>query len=159
MNPAEIDALVASVQAAKAGAAALTDDADGPDDAADDGADYGYGAAYGAPAVGAPGRAGGRAGAAAAGSELPLGMLLDLSLPVSIELGRTSMTVQEILRLGRGAVIQLDRLAGEPIDIYVGDRRFAEGEVVVLGEHFGVRIVRIFAAPAAGGAGAAAAAA
>jgi len=76
---------------------------------------------------------------------MPLGLLLDLSLPVSIELGRTSMTVQEILRLGRGAVIQLDRLAGEPIDIYVGERRFAEGEVVVLGEHFGVRIVRIFA--------------
>ena len=66
--------------------------------------------------------------------------------PVSIELGRTSMTVQEILRLGRGAVIQLERLAGEPIDIYVGDRKFAEGEVVVLGEHFGVRISRIFAA-------------
>jgi flagellar motor switch protein FliN/FliY len=53
------------------------------------------------------------------------------------------MTVQEILRLGRGAVVQLERLAGEPIDIYVGDRRFAEGEVVVLGEHFGVRITRI----------------
>lgn len=47
------------------------------------------------------------------------------------------MTVQELLRLGRGSVIQLDRLAGEPIDIYVGDRRFAEGEVVVLGEHLG----------------------
>ena len=74
-----------------------------------------------------------------------IGMLLDLTLPVSIELGRTSMTVQEILRLGRGSVIQLDRLAGEPIDIYVGDRRFAEGEVVVLGEHFGVRITRILA--------------
>ena len=70
-------------------------------------------------------------------------LLLDLALPVSIELGRTSMTVQEILRLGRGAVVQLERLAGEPIDIYVGDRRFAEGEVVVLGEHFGVRITRI----------------
>jgi flagellar motor switch protein FliN/FliY len=53
------------------------------------------------------------------------------------------MTVQEILRLGRGSVIQLERLAGEPIDIYVGDRRFAEGEVVVLGEHFGVRVTRI----------------
>ena len=78
--------------------------------------------------------------------EVPLGMLLDLTLPVSIELGRTSMTVQEILRLGRGSVIQLERLAGEPIDIYVGDRRFAEGEVVVLGEHFGVRISRIFSA-------------
>ena len=75
--------------------------------------------------------------------EVPLAMLLDLTLPISIELGRTSMTVQEILRLGRGSVIQLERLAGEPIDIYVGDRRFAEGEVVVLGEHFGVRITRI----------------
>jgi flagellar motor switch protein FliN/FliY len=81
-------------------------------------------------------------------TEVPIGMLLDLTLPVSIELGRTSMTVQEILRLGRGSVIQLDRLAGEPIDIYVGDRRFAEGEVVVLGEHFGVRITRILATAA-----------
>lgn len=78
-------------------------------------------------------------------SEVPLAALLDLTLPVSIELGRTSMTVQELLRLGRGSVVQLDRLAGEPIDIYVSDRRFAEGEVVVLGEHFGVRITRIVA--------------
>jgi flagellar motor switch protein FliN/FliY len=78
-------------------------------------------------------------------TEVPIGMLLDLTLPVSIELGRTSMMVQEILRLGRGSVIQLDRLAGEPIDIYVGERRFAEGEVVVLGEHFGVRITRVLA--------------
>jgi flagellar motor switch protein FliN len=76
-------------------------------------------------------------------TEVPLSMLLDLTLPVSIELGRTTMTVQEILRLGRGSVIQLERLAGEPIDIYVGSRRFAEGEVVVLGEHFGIRITRI----------------
>lgn len=79
----------------------------------------------------------------AATGEVPMGMLLDLSLAVSIELGRTSMTVQDILRLGRGSVVQLDRLAGEPIDIYVGDRRFAEGEVVVLGEHFGVRVTRV----------------
>ncbi len=75
--------------------------------------------------------------------EVPLSMLLDLTLAVSIELGRTTMTVQEILRLGRGSVIQLDRIAGEPIDVYVGERRFAEGEVVVLGEYFGVRITRI----------------
>ncbi len=75
--------------------------------------------------------------------EVPISMLLDLTLPISIELGRTSMTVQEILRLGRGSVVQLDRLAGEPIDVYVGDRRFAEGEVVILGETFGVRITRI----------------
>lgn len=75
--------------------------------------------------------------------EVPLSMLLDLTLAVSIELGRTTMTVQEILRLGRGSVIQLDRVAGEPIDVFVGERRFAEGEVVVLGEYFGVRITRI----------------
>ena len=84
--------------------------------------------------------------AAVSTAEVPLSMLLDLTLPVSIELGRTSMTVQEILRLGRGSVIQLERLAGEPIDVYVGDRRFAEGEVVVLGETFGVRITRIVSA-------------
>ncbi|HEY5086534.1 MAG TPA: flagellar motor switch protein FliN [Gemmatimonadaceae bacterium] len=78
-----------------------------------------------------------------ASSEVPISMLLDLTLPISIELGRTSMTVQDILRLGRGSVIQLDRLAGEPIDVFVGDRRFAEGEVVLLGETFGVRITRI----------------
>ena len=125
MNPAEIDALVASVQAAKASGQPVPS------------ADEAYG---GAPDFGSD------FGSLGASSEVPLGMLLALSLPVSIELGRTSMTVQEILRLGRGAVIQLDRLAGEPIDIYVGDRKFAEGEVVVLGEHFGVRISRIFAA-------------
>jgi flagellar motor switch protein FliN/FliY len=79
----------------------------------------------------------------AGGTEVPMAMLMDLTLPLSIELGRTRMTVQDILRLGRGSVVQLERLAGEPIDLYVADRRFAEGEVVVLGEHFGVRITRI----------------
>ncbi len=55
------------------------------------------------------------------------------------------MTVQEVLELGSGSVIQLDRMVGEPIDIYVSDRKLAEGEVVVIGEHFGVRITRIVA--------------
>jgi flagellar motor switch protein FliN len=129
VNPAEIDALVASVQANK-GTAQSPPPAGGQAAPPD----------YAPPAYAELNNSEGT------GTEVPLGMLLDLSLPVSIELGRTSMTVQEILRLGRGAVIQLERLAGEPIDIYVGDRRFAEGEVVVLGEHFGVRISRIFAA-------------
>jgi flagellar motor switch protein FliN/FliY len=80
--------------------------------------------------------------------EAALSMVLDLTLPVSIELGRTRMTVQDILRLGRGSVVQLERLAGEPIDVYVGDRRFAEGEVVVIDEHFGIRITRVMASPA-----------
>ena len=131
MNPAEIDALVASVQAAKAAGqpiASLNDDA---------------GAAE--PAFAQAPQLTEFEQTMMGTSEVPIGMLLDLALPVSIELGRTSMTVQDILRLGRGSVIQLDRLAGEPIDILVGDRRFAEGEVVVLGEHFGVRITRILA--------------
>jgi flagellar motor switch protein FliN/FliY len=72
-----------------------------------------------------------------------LSQVYNLSLPIAIELGRTRMSVQEVLALGRGSVIQLDRLAGEPIDVFVGDRRFAEGEVVVVGEQFGVRITRV----------------
>jgi flagellar motor switch protein FliN/FliY len=120
MNPAEIDALVAQAQAGKlAGAPPATAESAMP-------ALADFGAVTGG-----------------TGAEAPLAMLMDLTLPLSIELGRTRMTVQEILRLGRGSVIQLERLAGEPIDIYVGDRRFAEGEVVVLGEHFGVRVTRI----------------
>lgn len=84
------------------------------------------------------------------GAGSSLDTLLDVSLPVAIEFGRTSMTVQEVLELGAGSVIQLDRMVGEPIDIYVGDRKLAEGEVVVIGEHFGVRITRILSGDAAG---------
>lgn len=72
-----------------------------------------------------------------------LGALYDLSLPVSIELGRTRMTVRDILALGSGSVVELERMAGEPVDVLVGDRTFARGEVVVLGEQFGVRLTRI----------------
>ena len=77
------------------------------------------------------------------GQEAALSTLYDLTMPISIELGRTKMTVQDLLTLSRGSVIQLDRLAGEPMDVYVGDRRFAEGEVVVIGEQFGIRITRV----------------
>ena len=73
--------------------------------------------------------------------------LLDIAMPVAIEIGRASMTVQEILQLGIGSVVQLDRIVGEPVDIYVSDRKFAQGEVVVVGEHFGVRITRVLGGP------------
>ena len=85
------------------------------------------------------------AGRAAVGGGGSLDTLLDVSLPVAIEFGRTHMTVQEVLELGSGSVIQLDRMVGEPIDIYISDRKLAEGEVVVIGEHFGVRITRVVA--------------
>ncbi len=79
----------------------------------------------------------------AASQNASLDTLLDVSLSVAIEFGRTRMTVQEVLDIGAGSVIQLERMVGEPIDVFVSDRKLAEGEVVVIGEHFGVRITRI----------------
>jgi flagellar motor switch protein FliN len=79
------------------------------------------------------------------GTSAPLSHIFQISLPVTIELGRTRMAVQDVLDLGRGSVVVLDRLVGEPVDVIVGDRPFAEGEVVVIGEQFGVRITRIHA--------------
>lgn len=76
--------------------------------------------------------------------------LFDVSLPVVIEIGRTSLTVQEVLELTTGSVIELDRIVGEPVDIYVSDRKLALGEVVVVGEHFGVRITRVLSGAAEG---------
>lgn len=67
-------------------------------------------------------------------------MLMDLSLQVSIELGRTRLFIKNILELGQGSVIELNKLSGDPVDIYVNDKKFAEGEVVVVDENFGVRI-------------------
>jgi flagellar motor switch protein FliN/FliY len=94
-------------------------------------------------------KAGAGAFAELTGSEPGVGSALtslyQVSLPVTIELGRTRMSVQEILALGRGSVIELDRLVGEPVDVMVGDRRFADGEVVVVGDNFGVRITRMIA--------------
>jgi flagellar motor switch protein FliN/FliY len=78
-----------------------------------------------------------------ADSAATLDALLDVSMPIVIEIGRAQMTVQEVLQLGAGSVIQLDRIVGEPVDIYVSDRRLAQGEVVVVGEYFGVRITRV----------------
>ena len=82
-------------------------------------------------------------GGARSGGSASLDTLLDVSLPVAIEFGRTTMTIQEVLELGNGSVIELSRMVGEPVDIFVSDRKLAEGEVVVVGEHFGVRITRI----------------
>jgi flagellar motor switch protein FliN/FliY len=86
-------------------------------------------------------------GIAVPGGGRSLEALMDVSLPVVIEIGRTQMTVQEVLQLAPGSVVEIDRTVGEPVDIYVGDRRFAQGEVVVVGEEFGVRITRVLSTP------------
>lgn len=87
---------------------------------------------------------------APSGGSAPLNALLDVALPITIEFGRTEMLVQDVLELTDGSVIQLDRMVGEPVDILVSDRKLAEGEVVVIGEYFGVRITRLVSNPAGG---------
>jgi flagellar motor switch protein FliN len=70
-------------------------------------------------------------------------MLLDVTLQVAIELGRTEMSIKKILELGPGSIIELDRMAGEPVDLLVNDKVVAKGEVVVVDENFGIRIVKL----------------
>jgi flagellar motor switch protein FliN/FliY len=75
--------------------------------------------------------------------ERRLDLLLDVPLELSVELGRTRMTIQDLLGLGPGSVIELDKIAGEPLDILVNDRLVARGEAVVVNDKFGVRITDI----------------
>ena len=72
-----------------------------------------------------------------------IGLILDVPLQVTVELGRTRKLIREILELGPGSVIELDKLAGEPVDILVNGKQIAKGEVVVIDENFGVRITEI----------------
>lgn len=72
-------------------------------------------------------------------------LLADVNLHVKVELGRTRMLVEDVLRLGQGSVVELDKLAGDPVDVYVNDRRVARGEVLVLNDNFCVRINEIVA--------------
>jgi len=69
-----------------------------------------------------------------------LGLLMDVRLPVSVELGRKRMFIRDILKLTPGEVVELPKLQGEPVDLYVNDKKFATGEVVVIAENFGIRI-------------------
>lgn len=66
--------------------------------------------------------------------------LMDLELVISVELGRVRMRIRDILQLGQGSIVELNKLAGEPVDLLVNGRKFAEGEVVVVDDNFGVRI-------------------
>lgn len=72
-----------------------------------------------------------------------LNMLMDVPMEVAVELGRTKLQVKEILNLGQGSIIELERLAGEPVDLLVNGRLVARGEVVVIDESFGVRVTSI----------------
>ena len=70
-------------------------------------------------------------------------MLLDVNLEVAVELDRKVVTVSELLKMGKGSILELEKSAGEPLDIFVNGRKFAEGEVVVIDDKFGIRITQL----------------
>ncbi len=78
-----------------------------------------------------------------AGNTRNIEMLLDVDLEITVELDRKSMLVSDLLKLGKGSIIEFPKSAGEPLDILVNGRKFAEGEVVVIDDKFGVRITQL----------------
>jgi len=72
-----------------------------------------------------------------------IGLILDVPLQVTVELGGTRMKIKDILDLGIGSIIELDKLAGDPVDVYVNGKMIAKGEVVVIDENFGIKITDI----------------
>ncbi len=78
-----------------------------------------------------------------AGSLQDIDMILDIPVKLTVELGRTKMTIKELLRLSQGSVVSLDGLAGEPLDILINGYLIAQGEVVVVADKYGVRITDI----------------
>ncbi len=76
----------------------------------------------------------------------PIELLSDVDLSVKVELGRTEMLVEDVLQLGEGSVVELDKLAGDPVDVYVNQRLVARGEVLVLNDNFCIRISEVIAA-------------
>ncbi len=72
-----------------------------------------------------------------------LDFILDIPLKVTVELGRTSVLIKDLLQLGQGSVLELDKLAGEPLEILVNGKLVAKGEVVVVNEKFGIRLTDI----------------
>ena len=82
-------------------------------------------------------------GAGATGEQGNIGLLMDVYMELTVELGRTRKLIREILGIGEGTIIELDKLAGEPVDILVNHKLIAKGEVVVIDENFGVRVTEI----------------
>ena len=72
-----------------------------------------------------------------------LKVLENIDVEITVEVGRTEITIRDLLRLNEGSVVELDRLAGDPLDILVNNTKIAKGEVVMIGERFGVRFGEI----------------
>jgi flagellar motor switch protein FliN/FliY len=77
------------------------------------------------------------------GHQRDINFILDIPLELTVIIGRTKILVQELLQLGQGSVVALEKLAGEPMEVYVNDKLIGRGEVVVVNEKFGVRLTDI----------------
>lgn len=75
--------------------------------------------------------------------DVSLDLIMDVGVTVALEVGRARITVRELLQLTQGSIIELDRLAGEPLDVLVNGVRVARGEVVVINEKFGIRLTEV----------------
>lgn len=80
---------------------------------------------------------------AAADTDVNLDVILDIPVTLSMELGRTHISIRNLLQLNQGSVVELDRLAGEPLDVMVNGTLIAHGEVVVVNERFGIRLTDV----------------
>ncbi len=76
-----------------------------------------------------------------------LEIILNLELEIRVELGKTAATVREVLEMGPGSVLELQKLNGEPVDLMVNEKPFSKGEMIVIGDHFGVRVTDILSVP------------
>lgn len=85
----------------------------------------------------------GGGGAAAGGMMNELDMILDIPVKITVELGRTKITIKNLLQLAHGSVVELDAMAGEPMDVLVNGTLIAQGEVVVVNDKFGIRLTDI----------------
>jgi flagellar motor switch protein FliN/FliY len=100
---------------------------------------------FGLASDGAPvgGQDGGASGAASDGLPRGIDLIMDIPLEVTVELGRVRMLIKDVLALGAGSIVELQRIAGEPVDLLVNGRMVAKGEVVVIDDNFGIRITEI----------------
>ena len=77
------------------------------------------------------------------GEKYDLELILDIPLDINVELGKVKMPINELLQLGQGSIIELSKAVGEPLDIYVNNKLIAKGEVVILDDHYGIRVADI----------------
>ena len=82
-------------------------------------------------------------GAPGEGAEVSLDMILDVPVTLAMEVGRTRISIRNLLQLNQGSVVELDRAAGEPLDVFVNGMLVAHGEVVVINEKFGIRLTDV----------------